>query len=83
MLAHDVAVALDPCLLMQELGLQPDRWQEEFLRSSADRQLLLCTRQAGKSTAAAILALHDALYSDNALVLLLSPSLRQSQEQRG
>jgi hypothetical protein len=80
MLAHDIALALDPCLLMQEAGLEPDPWQESFLRSSSDRQLLLCTRQAGKSTVTAIMALHEALYSANALVLLLSPSLRQSQE---
>jgi hypothetical protein len=80
MLAHDIALALDPCLLMQEAGLEPDPWQESFLRSNSDRQLLLCTRQAGKSTVTAILALHEALYTDNALVLLLSPSLRQSQE---
>ena len=80
MLAHDIALALDPCLLMQEAGLEPDTWQKNFLRSSSDRQLLLCTRQAGKSTVTAIMALHEALYSANALVLLLSPSLRQSQE---
>jgi Terminase large subunit, T4likevirus-type, N-terminal len=80
MLANDIAAALDPCLLMEQLGLAPDRWQEEFLRSPADRQLLLCTRQAGKSTAAAVLALHESLYGDDALVLLLSPSQRQSQE---
>ena len=48
MLAHDIALALDPCLLMQEAGMEPDPWQESFLRSSSDRQLLLCTRQAGK-----------------------------------
>ena len=67
MLAHDIALALDPCLLMQEAGLEPDPWQESFLRSNSDRQLLLCTRQAGKSTVTAILALHEALYTDNAL----------------
>ena len=33
-----------------------------------------------KSTVTAIMALHEALYSSSALVLLLSPSLRQSQE---
>jgi hypothetical protein len=60
MLAHDMALALDPCLLMQEAGLEPDEWQESFLRSSSDRQLLLCTRQAGKSTVTAIMALHEA-----------------------
>jgi hypothetical protein len=65
---------------MEELGLSPDPWQEQFLRSDAQRQLLLCCRQAGKSTTTAVLALHEALYTPRALVLLLSPSLRQSQE---
>jgi hypothetical protein len=65
---------------MEEGGLSPDPWQEQFLRSQAQRQCLLCCRQAGKSTTTAVLALHEALYTPRALVLLLSPSLRQSQE---
>src|SRR5262249_34970833 len=51
-----------------------------LLRSAAARLLLLCSRQSGKSTVTASLALHAALYQAPALVLLLSPSLRQSQE---
>ena len=31
-LASDLAVALDPVLLMKRLGLTPDAWQEEALR---------------------------------------------------
>jgi hypothetical protein len=42
--------------------------------------LLLCSRQAGKSTTAAALALWDALVHEQALVLLLSPTQRQSSE---
>jgi hypothetical protein len=42
--------------------------------------LLLCCRQSGKSTAAALVALHTALYRPGSLALLLSPSLRQSGE---
>src|SRR3954454_13633274 len=80
MLAHDLALALDPGLLMRRIGFEPDLWQEKLLRSPADRGLVLCTRQAGKSTTAAVLGLHEAMYQDRALVLLLSPSLRQSQE---
>lgn len=80
MLAHDLALALDPALLMEHAGLPPDPWQETFLRSEAKKLLLLCSRQSGKSTSTAVLALHTALYSAPALVLLLSPSLRQSQE---
>jgi hypothetical protein len=41
--------------------------------------LLNCCRQSGKSTTTAILALHTALY-DPGLILLVSPSLRQSKE---
>jgi hypothetical protein len=41
--------------------------------------LLNCCRQSGKSTTTAISALHTALY-DPRLVLLVSPSLRQSKE---
>ena len=80
MLANDLSLALDPALLMQKQGLSPDPWQMQFLRSQAERQILLCTRQAGKSTTTAVLALHEAVFTSNALVLLLSPSLRQSQE---
>ena len=79
-LAHDLALALDPARLMQTSGLPPDPWQAALLRSSASRILLLCSRQSGKSTTTASLALHTALYQPRALVLLLSPSLRQSQE---
>lgn len=52
-----------------------------MLRGGYKRLLLLCARQTGKSTVAAILALHTALYAPPpALVLLVSPSLRQSAE---
>jgi hypothetical protein len=42
--------------------------------------ILLCSRQSGKSLVAAALALREALLSPPALVLLLSPTLRQSGE---
>jgi hypothetical protein len=80
MLARDLSIALDPCRLMKVTGLSPDPWQRELLRTNSKRQLLLCSRQSGKSTSTAVVALHHALYRDEALVLLLSPSLRQSQE---
>ncbi len=61
-------------------GLKPDDWQSDLLRSDARQMILLCSRQAGKSTVSSILALHEAVYKPNSLILLLSPSLRQSQE---
>jgi hypothetical protein len=62
------------------LGVEPDRWQEQLLRSEAGRILLNCSRQSGKSTMAAVLALHRALAVPDSLVLCLAPALRQSQE---
>ena len=79
-LAADVAAALDPVELGRRVGLVLDPWQRQLLRSSADRILLNCARQAGKSTMAAILAVHAAVYEPGSLSLLVSPSLRQSQE---
>jgi hypothetical protein len=80
MLATDLATALDPARLMEAAGLPPDPWQARLLRAQADRMLLLCSRQTGKSTVTGALALHAALYQPGALVLILAPALRQSQE---
>jgi len=42
--------------------------------------LLNCSRQSGKSTMAALLALHKALYAPDSLVLILAPAERQAKE---
>jgi len=75
-----LALALDPSLILQARGLPPDPWQRD-LPLSCERQVLLdCSRQSGKSTVVSALALHTALFNPKALVLLLSPSQRQSDE---
>ena len=72
--------ALDPVEFSRYIGIEPDPWQAEVLRSEGKRLLLNCARQSGKSTTTATKALHTALYRPNSLILLVSPSLRQSQE---
>jgi hypothetical protein len=79
-LRDDLRLALDRVAFARRLGLDPDPWQEDLLRSSSDRVLLNCSRQSGKSTISAIIALHRALYHPGSLVLALAPALRQSQE---
>jgi hypothetical protein len=75
-----LALALDPGFILRARGIEPDPWQQRLLLSE-DRQVLLnCSRQSGKSTTVAVLALHTALCRAKSLVLLLSPSLRQSVE---
>jgi phage terminase large subunit len=70
--------------MMCACGLTPDLWQVDLLQNEAPQVLLLASRQSGKSTTTALLALHTALFpprgQDSALVLLLSPSQRQSTE---
>jgi hypothetical protein len=70
----------DPARVMSLGGMRPDPWQARALRSRSRRTLFLCSRSAGKSQAAAAMALRDALLYPPALVLLLSRSLRQSGE---
>jgi hypothetical protein len=78
--ALNMAAALDPTRLMTVSGMEPDEWQRRVLRSGWERALLLCSRQAGKSSVAAALGLHRALYEPESLVLLVAPALRQSRE---
>ena len=62
------------------LGLDLDARQVEVLRSDAKRGILNCSRQWGKSTLAAAKAVHRAYTRPESLVLLASPSDRQSTE---
>lgn len=79
-LALDLIRAVDPAALAADIGMVPDPWQEDVLWSDDPRILLNCHRQSGKSTVAAVLAVHAAVYEPRSLVLLISPSQRQSSE---
>jgi hypothetical protein len=80
MIARDISRALDPSLIAVDIGLQLDEWQRDLMRSQAPRVLMCCSRQSGKSTVAALIAIATAIMRPNALVLLVSPSQRQSAE---
>jgi hypothetical protein len=75
-----LAHRLDPAGIMHDLGFTPDAWQADFLRAADDRILMLAARQSGKSTVVGCLGLHTALFTPGSLVLLLSPTQRQSGE---
>jgi hypothetical protein len=79
-LGTDLAHALDAAIFAEDrLNFMPDPWQADLLRSTAMQIIVNVARQTGKSTTTAIKALHTAIY-DPGLVLLVSPSLRQSRE---
>lgn len=64
----------------RRLGLEPDESQALVLRSEAKRGILNCSRQWGKSTVTAVKALYRVLARPGSLVLVASPSKRQSAE---
>src|SRR5215471_6300177 len=80
-LALDLARALDPALIAQDVGIEAlDEWQSKLIEDPPKRLLCCCGRQVGKSTAAAVCALSSAIYSAPSTIVLISPSLRQSVE---
>jgi hypothetical protein len=63
---------------IKRLKFEPDERQIEVLRSTAKRGILNCTRQWGKSTIPAAKTVHRAYTREKALVLVASPTDRQS-----
>jgi hypothetical protein len=78
-LARDLNRALTPASIMYEAGFTPDQWQTDLLMSEHPRHLLCCSRQSGKSTTTAALAVQTMLFNPG-LVLAVAPSERQSKE---
>jgi hypothetical protein len=78
--AGDLAMILSPPLFAEAVGIVCDPWQRDLLSKMPRRALLCCSRQSGKSTITAIMALHTALFTSGALVVIVSPSQRQSAE---
>jgi hypothetical protein len=77
---HKRTLADSAVAMMEQAGLQPDPWQARVLTEPRKQILLNCSRQAGKSTVVAVLALAEALLKNRAKVLLLSRSEKQSKE---
>src|SRR5688572_16261976 len=76
-----VADACDPSgFARQRLLFNPDVHQDNVLGCDARRVILNCSRQWGKSTVVAAKAVHAAFSKPQSLVIVASPTLRQSGE---
>lgn len=64
----------------RQLGFEPDLWQSGILQSAARNVVVNCSRQVGKSTVVSIKTAHVAQFSTDGLILIASPTERQSQE---
>jgi hypothetical protein len=62
------------------LKFKPDAKQAEVMSGTVRRGLLNCTRQWGKSTITAAMAVHRAWTSPESLTIAVSPSARQTGE---
>lgn len=81
MIADDFLLHSDAVWFARErLGFHSDAAQQRVLLARANRGILNCTRQWGKSTVTAVMAVHRAVSEQGSLVLVLSPSERQSSE---
>lgn len=76
-----VACSMNPAMFMEKaFFMKPDPWQVELLNNFPPESLLLCSRQAGKSTVSATLALHQAVFRMKSLVIIVSKASRQAEE---
>lgn len=77
--AMEMLKLLSPVHFWRAVERPPYDYQIRFVREEGRRVVIKAARQTGKSTAAAIKALHTALLPHKT-VLIVSPSLRQSVE---
>lgn len=74
-------LAFDPLGFSRTLlGFHPEPQQLPVFHATGSRGILCCNRQFGKSTTIGALALHHAWYRPQSLIVVLSPTLRQSHE---
>src|SRR5919202_3981883 len=78
---RELRSGLDRVAFWRAAGVgEPQPWQVRALRSEDTMQLYLASRQSGKSTVAASIGIHTALYTPDTLVLMVSRTLDHSGE---
>jgi hypothetical protein len=80
LLADQILSAMDPAHYITRLGLSLYIWQQYVVNPAIRRLILNCARQSGKSTITAAIAWHQAKTKPKSLVLIFSPTERQSKE---
>lgn len=78
--APDMSCAPDPVEWAERTtGMILDDWQAEIMRGDAKRELLLCSRQTGKTQVVALRCAYDAIFRPGASIIAIAPTLRQSR----
>ena len=77
----NILYSVDPVIWVKEqIGIEPDQWQADLLLDNHSDIIVNASRQVGKSSTIALKSLHKAIYRKNSLILIISPSERQSKE---
>jgi hypothetical protein len=72
--------AIDPAAFVEErLGVVPDDWQKDALRSTDRTSLYNCCRQSGKTTCTGWGAAHGAIFNEGTCTVIVAPTTRQSK----
>ena len=79
-LTQEIVLGADPIRYLESVGMELYEWQRYALNPEELRILLLCCRQAGKSTISSGGASHTSRFEPNSLSIILTPSEKQSQE---
>lgn len=80
MIADDLRLRLDANAFAEHCGYTLDAWQRDVVSGRHSHTLIAAARQVGKTLACAILAAHEAVRLPGGLVVIVSPSQRQSSE---
>jgi len=73
------AIPGDPIEFATLVGIDPEGWQADILTSEHKAKVLLCARRTGKSTTAAVMALHKALINPGFETIFVARNLEQAQ----
>lgn len=77
---REMAAATKPSVYLQQIGFQAFEWQNIVASTLSNRIILLCSRQAGKSTIVSSIPCHTAKYQSGSLNIVIAPTEDQAKE---
>lgn len=77
---YETAKATSPSVYLESIGFNAFKWQRIVASTSANRIILLCSRQAGKSTIVSSIPCHTAKYQSGSLNIVIAPTEDQAKE---
>lgn len=77
---RESSAAMNPPIYLKHIGFHAFEWQDIVASSESHRIILLCSRQAGKSTIVSSIPCHTAKYQSGSLNIVIAPTEDQAKE---